>query len=105
MHQSPPCVDNVCISPFGASFFLFYYETLPLGPLPPDPLLVYGVGHLKKSESDDKQNEREGEVFSTDARPSYSSYTVAYSVHNCHPAGCARNQFIFDRPRDTIAER
>ncbi|KAA6364495.1 MAG: hypothetical protein EZS28_039979, partial [Streblomastix strix] len=37
--MSPPCGDNVCISPFGASFFLFFYETLPLGPLPQDPLL------------------------------------------------------------------
>ncbi|KAA6368809.1 MAG: hypothetical protein EZS28_035664 [Streblomastix strix] len=36
---SPPDCDNVCISPFGTSFFVFYYETLPLGPLPPDPLL------------------------------------------------------------------
>ncbi|KAA6389931.1 MAG: hypothetical protein EZS28_014544 [Streblomastix strix] len=32
---SPPDGDNVCISPFGASFFLFYYKTLSLGPLPP----------------------------------------------------------------------
>ncbi|KAA6365998.1 MAG: hypothetical protein EZS28_038475 [Streblomastix strix] len=45
---SPLCGDNVCTSPFGASFFLFYYETLPLGPLPSDPLLVYGVGHQKQ---------------------------------------------------------
>ncbi|KAA6374943.1 MAG: hypothetical protein EZS28_029529, partial [Streblomastix strix] len=60
---SPHGGDNVCISPFGASFFLFYYETLPLGPLPPDPLLVYGVGHLKKSESEDKQTECEGQTF------------------------------------------
>ncbi|KAA6366415.1 MAG: hypothetical protein EZS28_038058, partial [Streblomastix strix] len=48
------------------------------------------ISTLKNSESDDKQTEREGQTFSTDARPSYSSYTVAYSARNRHPAGRAR---------------
>ncbi|KAA6379637.1 MAG: hypothetical protein EZS28_024836 [Streblomastix strix] len=78
---------------------------MPLGPLPPDRLLVYGVGDSKKSECDDKQTQREGQTFSTDARPSYSSYAVAYSARNRFLAKRARNQSIFDRPRDTITER
>ncbi|KAA6377963.1 MAG: hypothetical protein EZS28_026509 [Streblomastix strix] len=38
---------TICCHNLGHHFFLFYYETLPLGPLPPDSLLVYGVGHKK----------------------------------------------------------
>ncbi|KAA6360189.1 MAG: hypothetical protein EZS28_044283, partial [Streblomastix strix] len=37
-----------CYHHLGPHFFLFYYETLPLGPLPPDPLLVYEVIHKKQ---------------------------------------------------------
>ncbi|KAA6362614.1 MAG: hypothetical protein EZS28_041859 [Streblomastix strix] len=101
----PPVGDNICISPFGASFFLFYYETLPLGPLPPDPLLVFGVGHLKNSESDVNKCQDEGGTFPAFEPTSYSSYAVVYSARNHLPAERARNQSIFDRPRDTITER
>ncbi|KAA6381483.1 MAG: hypothetical protein EZS28_022990, partial [Streblomastix strix] len=31
--------SSICCHHLGPHFFLFYYETLPLGPLPPDPLL------------------------------------------------------------------
>ncbi|KAA6381949.1 MAG: hypothetical protein EZS28_022525 [Streblomastix strix] len=79
--------------------------TLPIRSLPPNTLLVNGIGHLKNSESDNNKCQTEGGTFPNFEYASYSSYAVAYYACKCNPAGRARNQSIFDRPRDTITER
>ncbi|KAA6381351.1 MAG: hypothetical protein EZS28_023122 [Streblomastix strix] len=82
-----------------------YDETLPHGPLSTDPLLFYGVYHLKISERDVNKCQGEERILPTFEQTSYSSYAVSYSARNRYLAGRVRNQSIFDRPRDTVSLR
>ncbi|KAA6355711.1 MAG: hypothetical protein EZS28_048762, partial [Streblomastix strix] len=74
-------------------------------PLSLEHLLVYGVGHLKISESDDKQTERERQSFPTDAKLTYSSKSVVHHAGNHNTAERARIQSICGRSRNIITVR